>query len=85
MACGIPAVATDVGGTREALRDGVDGFLVQARAPGAAAAALRRLWMNPDFRERAGRAARERVETEFTVERQTNQWLELYGRISRAR
>ena len=57
MACGLPAVATDVGGTREALREGVDGFLVPPRDPGAAASALRALWLDPDLRDRLGRAA----------------------------
>lgn len=82
MACAVPVVATDVGGTREAVRDGVDGFLVPPRAPSAAAGALHRLWLDPELRCRIGRAARERVEAEFTIERQTGEWLELYERVA---
>jgi len=82
MACGLPVVATDVGGTSEALRDGVDGFLVPPRDPEATAAALRSLWRDAGLRAQMGRAGRARVEAEFTIERQTTKWLELYERVT---
>jgi glycosyltransferase involved in cell wall biosynthesis len=82
MACAVPVVATDVGGTREAIRDGTDGFLVPPREPGAAASALERLWREPELRERMGRAGRERVESEFTLERQTQRWVDVYERVT---
>jgi glycosyltransferase involved in cell wall biosynthesis len=81
MACARPVVATDVGGTREALEDGVAGFVVPPRDPGALAAALRTLWHDPELRERMGRAGRARVEAEFTIERHTEKWVELYERV----
>jgi glycosyltransferase involved in cell wall biosynthesis len=81
MACGLPVVATDVGGTREAVRDGVEGMIVPPRDPHAAAIALRTLWRDPELRERMGRAGRARAEAEFTIERLTTQWAELYGRV----
>ncbi|MEA2309428.1 MAG: hypothetical protein QOI65_1714, partial [Thermoleophilaceae bacterium] len=83
MACGLPVVATDVGGTREAVRDGVEGFITPPRDPRAAAEALRRLWRDRSLRERMGRAGRERVEAEFTLEQLTDQWVELYERVVR--
>ena len=83
MACALPVVATDVGGTREALRDGVEGFVIPPRDPKAAAAALRTLWRDPELRERMGSAGRARVEAEFTVERLTDEWVELYERVVR--
>lgn len=83
MACAVPVVATDVGGTREAVHDGVEGFLVPPRDPHAAAAALRTLWRDGELRERMGSAGRARVEAEFTIERQTDQWVELYERLAR--
>ena len=83
MACALPVVATDVGGTREAVRDGVEGYLVPPRDPKAAAAALRALWGDLELRERMGAAGRARVEAEFTIERMTDEWVELYERVVR--
>lgn len=84
MACGLPVVATDVGGTREAVREGVDGFLVPPRDPAAAAAAIRALWEDPALRVRMGAAARARVDADFTLVRQTDEWVELYEQVARA-
>jgi glycosyltransferase involved in cell wall biosynthesis len=83
MACALPVVATDVGGTREAVRDGVDGFVIPPRDPHAAAAALRTLWRDAELRERMGSAGRARVEAAFTIERLTDEWVELYERVVR--
>ena len=82
MACAVPVVATDVGGTREAVRDGVDGFVVPPRDPAAAAAALATLWRDGDLRTRMGGAGRARVEAEFAIERQTQQWVDVYERVT---
>ncbi len=63
QACGVPVIATDVGGTPELIDHGVNGHLV---APGDAeslANALTRVIGDEDYRSRLGRAARERVET----------------------
>lgn len=43
MACGVPVVATSVGGLAETVVDGVTGLLVPPRDPDAIAAALRRV------------------------------------------
>lgn len=85
MACGLPIVATDVGGTCEAFSDGVEGFLVPARDVEAAASALKRLWLEPALRRRMGAAGRARVQAEFTVERETRQWMALYESLAPAR
>jgi glycosyltransferase involved in cell wall biosynthesis len=81
MACGLPVVATDVGGTREAVRDGTEGILLPPRDPIAAAAALDRLWRNAGLRARMGAAGRARVEADFSLESETTGFLDLYEDI----
>jgi glycosyltransferase involved in cell wall biosynthesis len=60
-ACAIPAVATDVGGVRAVVEDGVTGLLVPPARPDELAAALGRLLADPARRRRMGEGARDRV------------------------
>jgi glycosyltransferase involved in cell wall biosynthesis len=72
MACGVPVVATAVGGQAETVLDGVTGHHVPPRRPDAIAAALRRLLGDDSGRwamgragvRRAGRYAWSRIATE---------------------
>jgi glycosyltransferase involved in cell wall biosynthesis len=67
MAAGLPVVATNLPGIREAIEDGWSGRLV---APGDAiwaAGAVETLLENPPLRGRMARAGRERVEREFSL------------------
>jgi glycosyltransferase involved in cell wall biosynthesis len=84
MACALPVVVTDVGGTGEAVRDGVEGLLVPPRDPVAMATALGRLWRDPDLRRRLGAAGRARVLEKFTLEGQDELWVELYEEVAAA-
>jgi glycosyltransferase involved in cell wall biosynthesis len=69
MAAGLPVVATDVGGTAEAVADGVTGLVVPPRDPSGLAAALAELLADPDRRAGLGEAGHRRVAELFTVER----------------
>ncbi|WP_159718401.1 MULTISPECIES: glycosyltransferase [Actinomyces] len=60
MAAGLPVVATAVGGVPSIVADGVNGALVNPRGPQAAqeiAAAVARIWEDPEFYGRLSRAA----------------------------
>ena len=61
QACGLPVVATAVGGTPELIEDGVNGLLVAPGDVGTLAVALRRVVTDCDLRRRLGCAARERI------------------------
>jgi colanic acid/amylovoran biosynthesis glycosyltransferase len=78
MACGLPVVTTDCGGMREAVRDGVDGFIVPVRDVDGMAEALRRLAEDRELCSRLGHAARQRVVKEFGLEQQGAQFIGLY-------
>jgi glycosyltransferase involved in cell wall biosynthesis len=76
-AAAIPVVATDVGGTREVVRDGVNGFLVQSGDAGILAARLGELLSAPAQRRTMGIQGRERVRGEFSFERQSADYVTL--------
>lgn len=67
MACGLPCVATDVGGTAELVLDGRTGYLVAARDPATIAARLGQLLADPGLRTRMAAAGRARVEQMFSL------------------
>jgi glycosyltransferase involved in cell wall biosynthesis len=80
MACGVPPVATDVGGTREAVYDGETGLLCPPCSPGRLADAIVRLLADPELRTRMGRASRERFRQNFTIERMLDQTVAAFDR-----
>lgn len=65
MACGLPVVATRVGGTPEVVEDGVSGLLVPPDDPSALATSLLTLLGDPARRAAMGAAGRDRVARQF--------------------
>ena len=89
MAAGAPTVATRVGGTPEALVDGVTGLLVPPADTTALTAAIVRLLNDPPLAAHLGRAARLRIADTFSVKRMVRAtedvYLELLERKQRRR
>ena len=79
LASGLPAVVTDVGGNREALRDGWEGFLCKPSAEDLAER-IRRILGDSELRERMSKISRERA-MEFSLERMAEQTAALYHRL----
>jgi len=67
MAASLPVVATDVGGNREAVRDGFSGLLVPSDDPAALASAIHQLLADPAMAKRMGVAGRDIVTSQFTT------------------
>jgi len=65
MACEVPVVTTRVSGIPELVTDGFSGLLVDGESPGALAAALGRLYDQPELATRLVSAARETVAERF--------------------
>jgi len=78
MALERPLVATRVGGLQTLIEDDVSGLLVPPADPEALAAGIARLMADPALRERLGRAARQRIETEFSTEAVAARWEAYY-------
>ena len=66
MACGLPVVASAVGGMLDSVADGTTGVLVPPQDPAALAAALRDLLADPDRREAYGRAGVRRARSRYS-------------------
>ncbi|MDI6758044.1 MAG: glycosyltransferase family 4 protein, partial [Endomicrobiia bacterium] len=80
MACGKAVVATDMGGHREIIEDGVDGLLAPA-SPWVFADALRRVLGDTDLSVAMGAAGRRKVLERFSVTRQIDEISALYGEL----
>jgi len=81
MAAGLPVVATAVGGTPEAVQDGVTGILVPPRDSAALARAIDRLLNHRGLAEAMGRAGRSRVDAHFSVRAMVSASERLYRQI----
>lgn len=78
MACGLPVVATDVGGTPEAVEDGRTGLLVPPRSPSPLAEAILRLRGDEASAREMGREGRWRAEASFDVRGMVSRYESLY-------
>lgn len=65
-ACKKPVIAGDSGGTADAVEEGVTGLRVDGTSPGAIAAAVLRLALDPALRQRMGESGRSRVVAEYS-------------------
>lgn len=81
---GLPAVVTDVGGCREIVREGRNGFVVASEDCAAVADRLHRLLSNRELRERQGEQAR-LLAREFSIEQSADQHLAFYARTLEGR
>jgi glycosyltransferase involved in cell wall biosynthesis len=78
-ACGVPAVATDVPGTREVLIDGVNGWLANAADPISLGKSMECLMQMPlEERYAMGECARRHVINEFSLDIVLDKWERLY-------
>ncbi len=82
MAAGRPVVATDVGGTRDLIRSGVDGLLVPAGSPEAIAAALREVIADRAALRRFGASGRDRAIRDFSPAAIQATLTTLYDRVA---
>jgi glycosyltransferase involved in cell wall biosynthesis/SAM-dependent methyltransferase len=79
---GLPAVATDAGGVREAILDGHTGFVAPPGDPGALAEAMARLAaLSPKARARMGLAARAYAVARFDLKRVAAEWDRAYREL----
>ncbi len=78
MACGVPVVATDVGGVREVVRAGTTGLMVPPRNPIALAGACMEILLAPSRASSMSARARDVAVAEFDVTRCLETQLDAY-------
>jgi glycosyltransferase involved in cell wall biosynthesis len=81
MACGVPQIATDVGGTAEAVADDETGFLCPPEDPVALADRLARLLGDAALRARMADASRHRFDQHFRIETMLDGTAAVYERM----
>ena len=80
-AMGVPVVATDIRGCREAVKPGINGLLFPVGDPAALADALITLLHDPERRARMGAAGRDMAEDLFDEQRVFERVLREYERL----
>jgi glycosyltransferase involved in cell wall biosynthesis len=81
MALGLPVIATDAGGTRELVAHGTTGRLVQNGDAADISRSIEMLLDDPVRARSMGDAGKARVLHEFSMQRMTDRFLELYASI----
>jgi len=81
MACGLPCVATAVGGTPEVLEDGRTGYIVPSEDHQAAAARILCLLGDPARSQSMGRLARDVVEKRFSAQGMIRSMVGMYDKL----
>lgn len=81
MACGLPVVATNVGGIPEVVADGLTGVLVPPRDAPAMSRALERLLRDPTLRRSLGGAGLRRAHERYRLEAQVDAYLGWYAEL----
>lgn len=81
QACGMPVIASDVGGIPEAFVPGESGVLVPQRDAEAIASAIAELASSPERWEEMGERGRAHIESQFDCEALNARWLDLYQEV----
>lgn len=76
MHCGRPVLASDIEGNRSVVRDGVEGLLFASESEFAQKA--ERLIAEPSLRHKLGKNGQEKIEREFSREREIHNYLQMY-------
>jgi glycosyltransferase involved in cell wall biosynthesis len=85
QAAGLPTIAYAVGGVRELIRDGLDGYVIDVADVTRMADAIVSLLDNAEIARRMGHAARKKVREQYSIDlcarRHATAWREICGAV----
>jgi len=81
MACGVPVIATPVGGVLDVLEDGVNGRTIPVNDAEMLAKVTEELLNDPEQCTRLSKKAREKIEAEFTLQSELQANLNIYNKL----
>ena len=84
MATGLPVVATELSGACDCVTEGKEGFIVPARDVDRTAEAIQWCYDHRDETRAMGRAARDRIESQFTLDHYNQRMIALYRELAGA-
>lgn len=81
MACELPIVASQVGGILDIVEDNKDSLLVPTGDADMLSQKLQLLLEDTELRKRLGKAAKHKVENQFSPTQETEHWIDIYNRV----
>jgi glycosyltransferase involved in cell wall biosynthesis len=81
MATGLPVVASDIAGNRRLVDDRASGLLVPSGDAAALAAAIERVFEEPDWAAGLGAAGRRKVKERYSLDRMVDEHVALFLRL----
>jgi len=81
MACGLPIVATRVGGNIDLIRDGENGILVETENSNQLSEAMKKILQDKALAKKLGSEARKTVEQRFSLISIADRYLSLYQKL----
>jgi glycosyltransferase involved in cell wall biosynthesis len=77
----LPIVTTDVPGCREIVKDNCNGFIVEKKAVKSLSVAIETLVLDKNLRAEFGKNGRGRIEKEFSLNKISQEIINLYNKI----
>lgn len=81
MACGLPVIASRVGGNPELIDADHTGALVPVADVGQLADTMARYWQAPSLATQQGQLARKTIENRFSMQRMVDQYVAVYRKV----
>ena len=81
MFAGKPVIATDTGGSKDIIDNGINGVLVEPGNSEALAEAILKLLKNPAQRQRLGESAKEKIKEKFSIDKMVSKTEQVYTKF----